>query len=150
MLILTTGILWSCNSTKNPENKEPFILIDTAQHHQIGNAEELTLNNSAKWKADAITSNNVNNLQTIIDDFNKGGDKTLPGFQKTGNDLQKGIAKMINECRMQGPGHDALHEWLQPLLKQVNEFRQSTTTAGAAEMLEVISKQVNRYFQYFE
>src|SRR5665647_3966548 len=106
MLLLATGILWSCNSKQHSENKEPVNLIDTTQHHHENNAEELTLNNSAKWKADEVTNNNVNNLQTIIDNFNKGNDKTLPGYQKAGNDLQKGLDKMINECRMKGPDHD--------------------------------------------
>lgn len=149
-LLLATGVFLSCNSKQHLENKAPGNLIDTVSNHPENNAEEIALNNGARWKADEVTNNNVNGLKTIIDNFSKGIDKTLPAYQKAGSDLQKGLDKMINECRMKGADHEALHKWLQPLLKQVNEFRQSSTITGATKYFEAINKQVNRYYQFFE
>lgn len=152
VLVLLTAIslLWSCNSKQTSEMKGSANLIDTTRHHHEEGVDELTLNNGAKWKADAVTTNNVNNLKTIIGNFNKANDKSLTGYQNAGNDLQNGLDKMISECRMKGPDHNALHKWLMPLLKQVKEYKLSSTTTGSAEMLEGISNQVNNYYQYFE
>ena len=149
-LLLAAGILWSCNSKQNSENKGIVNLNDTAPAHHESNTEKLQLNNEAKWKADSVTNNNVKELKAILGEFDKGGDKTLPGYHKAGKELQKGIAKMINECRMKGADHDELHKWLQPLLQDANELSKSSATTGAAEILENINSQLNLYYQYFE
>lgn len=150
VLLAAINLLWSCNSKQTSEMKGPENLTDTAaQHHEDG-VGELSLNNGAKWKADAATTNNVNNLKTAIFNFKNANDTSLAGYQNAGNDLQNGLDKMISECRMKGPDHDALHKWLMPLLKQVKEYKLSSTTTGSAEMLEGISNQVNNYYQYFE
>jgi hypothetical protein len=57
---------------------------------------------------------------------------------------------MIRECKMQGPDHEALHKWLEPLMEQVSTLKQAATVAAAGQAFNVIQSQVNRYDQYFE
>jgi hypothetical protein len=51
---------------------------------------------------------------------------------------------------MQGPDHDALHKWLEPLINAVKELKQSTTEEKAAAAWGKIEAQVHLYDQYFE
>jgi hypothetical protein len=57
---------------------------------------------------------------------------------------------MISACKMTGPAHHALHQWLEPLEDQVAKLKQSSTTVDAAQAMENINLEMNRYTQYFE
>ena len=149
-ILLITNFIWACNSHRYSDNKEA---IDSgkADHHQHEIiSENLVLNNGVKWKADNTTNNNVKYLLAIIEEFNNGTAKSLSADKKVADDLQKGLDKMIGECKMQGRGHDALHRWLEPLIEQVAKLRQASTEADAAKSLEAIHAQVSLYAQYFE
>ena len=149
ILLLLTGTL-ACNNHNPSENKETINTSEADHHEQAVNTGDLLLNNGAKWKADSTTNNNVKNLLVIIEAFNSGADKSLATYKKTADDLQQGLDKMIRECKMQGPDHDALHKWLEPLIEQVAKLKQASTEAGAAKLFEAIHAQVKLYLQYFE
>ena len=65
-------------------------------------------------------------------------------------DLQAGLDKMVKECRMKGADHDALHLWLEPLMKDVTNLKNSKTQDEAAGLFAKINEQVNIYNSYFE
>ena len=150
ILLLLTGTLWSCNNPRHAENKD---VADTseAKNHQHGQAsEKLVMNSGVKWEVDAGTSNNVRNLQEILKKFDSGSDRSLVAYKKTHEDLQHGIDKMVIECKMNGPAHEALHKWLEPLIAQVAELKQASTVPDAASALKAIDAQANLFNQYFE
>ena len=89
-------------------------------------------------------------MLTVIDKFTAGTDKSLPAYGITAAELQGGLDKMISECRMKGPDHDALHKWLEPLMDAVATLKQSATESDASIQLKKIDTQVRRYAQYFE
>ncbi|HAL83474.1 MAG TPA: hypothetical protein DCO83_15580 [Mucilaginibacter sp.] len=147
---MLTGTLWSCNNPRHAENKD---VSDTseAKNHQHGQAsEKLVLNNGVKWRVDLSTNSNVRNLQEILKKSNNGSGQSLPAYKKTQEDLQHGIDKMIIECKMKGPDHEALHKWLEPLIAQVAELKQASTVPDAASALKAIDAQADLYNQYFE
>jgi hypothetical protein len=149
-LLLLTGTLLACNNHQHAENKNA-IETSEADHRQNETvSEKLILNNGAKWKVDSITNSNVENLQAIIKKFNSGTDKSLAAYKKVDDDLQHGLDKMISECKMKGPDHEALHKWLEPLIKQVDKLKQASTDTNAAQLFEAVNTQVNLYNQYFE
>ncbi len=147
-ILLLAGCL-SCNSQSSSESKEA-IAKDTGLHENNNSSEKLALNSGAKWKADSTTNNNVKNLLAIIEVFRSGADKSLTGYKKAADNLQQGLDKMISECKMQGPDHDALHKWLEPLIGQVATLKQASTEVGADKLFEAIHAHVNLYTQYFE
>jgi len=149
-LLLLTGTIWSCNNHKRAENKNFNNPAETDEHHSKGTGEKLELNNGAKWKVDSTTNNNTNSLKLIFEKFDNRSDKSLAAYKKTQGDLQKGIDKMISECKMNGPDHEALHKWLEPLINQVAKFKQTSTVHDADEALKGIRAQVSLYSQYFE
>jgi hypothetical protein len=146
-LLLLASMLFACNNPQHTENKKAA--QPAAAQHEAG-PEELVLNKGAKWKVDHITGENVTNLKAIMAGFVSGNDKTLPAYKKVDDDLQNGLEKMIRECKMQGPDHEALHKWLEPLMEQVSTLKQAATVAAAGQAFNVIQSQVNRYDQYFE
>jgi len=150
MLLFLTGTLWACNNNSSSEKKETVNPAETGHHEQSVNTDELLLNNGAKWKADSVTNNNVKNLQTVLEKFNDGTDKSLVAYKNTATELQQGLDKMIRECKMKGPDHDALHKWLEQLMKQVASLKKVSTAADATQTLEAIQARVNLYPQFFE
>ena len=149
ILLLLTGTIWSCNNHKPTENKNFNSPSETEEPHSEA-TEKLELNNGAKWTVDNITNNNINNLKLILEKFDNGTDKSLSAYKKTQDDLQKGLDKMIAECKMKGPDHEALHKWLEPLIDQVTKIKQVSTVPDADEALNGIRAQVTLYSQYFE
>ncbi len=148
-LLLLTATLSACNNQEHSGNKAAFDQSEANDHHGTP-AEKLVLNNGAKWKVDVATNNNVKYLQVILKQFNNGNDHSLPAFKKTQEGLQQGIDKMIVECKMTGPDHEALHKWLEPLIALVAQLKQASTIPEAASALKAIDSQAGLYNQYFE
>jgi len=142
-IFLAAGILLACNAGSNKAG-EP-----AAENHDShgGKATGLVLNNGAKWKADSITVLNVTLLRNTI----KNAQKESPDdFPKTAALLQDGLNKMVAECKMQGPDHDALHQWLEPLMEKVKALGKETAAPAAKEKLGDIAKHLDLFAQYFE
>lgn len=149
-LLLLTTTLWGCNAPRHKETQKAADHSEASDLQHDTSAERLALNNSAKWKVDISTNNNVKNLQEILNKFDNGNDQTLPAYKKAHEDLQQGIDKMIAECKMKGPDHEALHKWLEPLIAMVAQLKQASTIPEASSALKAIDAQVNLYNQYFE
>lgn len=149
-ILMITNLMWACNNHKHSENNDTTDSTVVMHHEHEMNAEELALNDGAKWKADNSTAKNVENLLSIIDAFNNGTDKSLAAYKKVADDLQKGLDKMISECKMKGPDHDALHKWLMPLIGKVKELKQISSETEAAKSFQAIGEHVNLFSQYFE
>ncbi len=151
LMVVAISILFSCNTQDNKENKDvgPAIEKEHENHSDKENGG-LSLNNGNKWKADTSTNNNVKALLVIVDELNTRKDKTLINYHNAAAGLQSGLEKMIKECRMQGADHDALHKWLEPLMKQVSSFQKATTEEQAEEQFHNIHEQLNLYEKHFE
>lgn len=149
-ILMITNFMWACSNHKHSEHNDATDSTAVKHPEHETNAEELVLNDGVKWKADNSTDKNVENLLTIINAFNNGTDKSLAAYIKAADDLQKGLDKMISECKMQGPDHDALHKWLMPLMGQVKELKQVSNETDAAKSFQAIGEHVNLFSQYFE
>jgi hypothetical protein len=149
-LVVLAVSVWSCN---NPDSTKPAEATSAHKEEHLEHSatkEALQLNNGVKWKADSVTNINVKNLETIIKNYNDKKDKTLNDYKNAAGELQKGIDKMISECKMQGADHEALHKWLEPLIEEVTELKLSATVEDAAKVFTAMHTQVSRYYQYFE
>jgi hypothetical protein len=146
-LLLLTATLSACNNQQRSGNKAA---LDTSEANHGSSAEKLVLNNGAKWKVDVSTNNNVKNIQEILKELNNRTDRSLPAYKKAHEDIQQGIDKMITECKMTGPDHEALHKWLEPLITLISHLKQASTVPEAASALNAIDAQADLYNQYFE
>ncbi|HEY4327597.1 MAG TPA: hypothetical protein VGN20_26665 [Mucilaginibacter sp.] len=133
ILLSVMAMLWACNR----------------QQHEIA-TDKLALNNGAKWKVDTGTSSHVKNLEAILKNFNSQSDQSLMACKKTDKALENSLSAMISACKMTGPAHHALHQWLEPLEDQIAKLKQSSTTVDAAQAMKNINLEMKRYTQYFE
>lgn len=140
-------LIAACNN-QNPAPVADEHKAADQQEHNLP-ADALSLNNGAKWKADSSTNNNVKAMEAIVEQF-AGVEKTPEAYRQTGAALQAGLDKMISECRMKGPDHDALHKWLEPLIGQVKKLRESNSPEESAKQVSIITQQVQLYSQLFE
>ena len=147
LILLCISSLFACNNAA--ENKEESVQT-TEDAHPHEKASTPALNNGAKWKSDESTNRNVAELEAIVNKFNTTQPKLTADFINVANELQNGIDKMIKECRMEGPDHEALHQWLEPLLENVAALKKATTEKEALKLFDSIREQLETYHQYFE
>lgn len=144
-ILLITALLAGCDSNKGSGGKPSTVSEKQEVHEEKGGV--LQLNNGAKWKIDSVTSVNVGLLKAIVleEKVNKQVNHT-----ETGNKMEDGINKLIKECKMSGPDHDALHKWLEPVIDKTKEFKNAGSAESAGIMLTGIDQQLNLFDQYFE
>ena len=146
--LLFAGVLMANANTLSAKNLLGTTSLEVKCQHEIS-SEKLVLNKGAKWKVDRATNHNVNNLRQIVKRFYNNSDRSLKAYKMTGLDLGNGLTKMINECKMQGPDHLALHKWLEPLMVQVDKLKHAETSAAAAASLKSIDFQLGNYNHFF-
>ena len=143
-LFLSSAVFLACNQSSNKaESKEH------ASHDQ-DQTTELSLNNGAKWQADSVTTNNVAYLKKIADNFRTKPHHLVNDYKALSTDLNNALNKMIQQCKMTGPDHEALHHWLEPVLEEANELKSITDTVSARTTFYSIDKRIDDYHDYFE
>ena len=146
---MVTGFLWACNAPADKEQaKEETSSADKHDHDE--NSSELVLNNGNKWKADSITNHNVVGLKTTADMFRVQPFPSINNYQLLGTDLSKDLDVLLKECKMKGEDHEALHNWLAPILKQTNDLKNITDTAKAREIFKSVDVRIDAYRNFFE
>lgn len=145
-ILMVTAVLLACNSAAEKEKSTAADTL-TNNHHDHEEATGLALNNGAKWKADSITIANVSLLKETLSAAKK---EKLEDYLQTASQLQEGLNKMLSECKMKGEDHNALHQWLVPLMEKVKTLKTVTTVEDAAAISTAIEKQVNLFAEYFE
>lgn len=141
-LLVATFLFASCNNNAASVQEEA--------HHHDQAATELALNNGQKWKSDVATSKNVDFLKTTVDNFTANEAPALSNYHTLGNDLGEGLNKMVKECKMSGPDHDALHVWMEPVLKQSNQLKTVADTSEAKLIYAALKQRIELYPQFFE
>jgi hypothetical protein len=145
--LFAAGFLLACNQGKENAG-DPHLKQPVEKHDQHENMPEgLVLNNGAKWKADSSTRSNVALLQGIV---SRPSNETLENYRQTAGELQDGLNKMVRECKMRGPDHDALHRWLEPLMEKTKELKNQSVAENAGASLRGIEKQLSLFPIYFE
>lgn len=142
VLFLSGSILVACNNSETQSQEET--------HHHDAVITELTLNNGQKWKSDAATDNNVASLKKIAEIFSSNASPAISNYQALGNDLGEGLNKMISECKMSGPDHDALHLWLEPVIRETNELKTVADIVRAGQIFSSLKERIEAYQKFFE
>lgn len=143
-LFVVASFLFSCNSDSGKTE-----IVKSISPDHTGSAA-LTLNNGAKWKADSITNRNVGNIKTIADNFRIKPLPTVAEYQLLSNDLSNGLNTMIQECKMTGADHEALHHWLESILKDTKELKNVSDTAAGRSIFKSLDHRIDEYHTYFE
>jgi hypothetical protein len=142
--LFCSAFLFACN--QNSHQKESH----THEANENVQTTALALNNGAKWKVDSITNHNVVNLKTIADNFRIKPFPSANDYQILSSDLSKALNQMIQQCKMTGPDHEALHHWLQPVLEDNKQLKNISDASNARKLFKSIDKQIDDYHKYFE
>ena len=158
--MLMSAITFSCNSTSETNNENTGIdslksSDSTEQTVNENNEKEesaaaLTLNNGAKWKADPSTNENVKSIKIVSDKFSGKKEKSLNEYHQCAADFQQAADKLIADCKMSGPDHDALHLWLHPLLEKIKTLKNSKDITEAGKFYSEIQSQLTLYKNFFD
>lgn len=146
-LIFLALVFWaftSCNhNDEMPENNHSHgeaeqVNTQEQEHNHDTHSEEthvssqpddvvvdVTLNNGEKWQTDVNTKKHTDALNSMLDKFEKDGDKTAEAYHNLAEKMSSELSDLIKSCRMEGAEHDALHLWLEPVLNQVKKLRDS-------------------------
>ena len=135
--ILVSLMLFTASCSNNQSRSE----TQEAQPHntETKNAK-LQLNNGQKWKLDEATRKNMKEIKTYLSQASHAG-------VLSAEELQKYSDKLIKECRMSGPGHDALHVWLGTFLQNVQALKDNRDAESASHALNENVKEFDSYFE---
>jgi hypothetical protein len=140
LIVLVTFVFAACTGTTQQDAKE------AQAEHQTENAAAPQLDNGAKWKTDAATKKNVAALKQVMND---SAFIAAPG--KLAAALQNRLDTLINQCTMQGQAHEALHQWLEPIIHSVKELKEDgEKESERQEALTAIRKALEDFDKYFE
>jgi len=141
-------IILSCNNSERNggQTKAPI----HAQHDNEVVNDSVGLNQGKKWKSDAITNENIASFQRIAEQAKQMKDPGIKEYNEAGARMQRLLDKLISECRMKGPDHEALHKWLTPLFTSVSSLVKSKDKTEASQLIDNINNHVDSYAKYFE
>ena len=145
----------ACNnaaSTSEPANtgQEPVHQHDATIHeYSTEAAQGLSLNNGQKWQTDESTRKHAAKLNNMINDFEKQADKSLSAHHSLADKTQEELQQLINDCTMEGPDHDALHLWLEPVLNDVKALKKTATDEDVQTAAANLSEDVRKYNEFF-
>lgn len=145
LLLLVSTLVISCNP-KSSDGKKTSDSVVTSHEEHTGSGAGLELNNGSKWKVDSITKVNVALLKESVAAIQQN---KLSDFKTISGQLQDGLNKLINECKMTGADHEALHKWLEPLLGKAKDLNEATAANGPT-LVKEISDHLNIFDNYFE
>ncbi len=117
---------------------------DTKPDHEHEVSEPVKNDPGKKWKADSSTRANVANLVAILEKSEARGNTS---HALLAGEMQAGLDKLVKECRMKGPDHDALHVWLEDVMEEVKELKQGKD--DYQESFADLRKEVNEFYDDF-
>ena len=140
LLILLTVAIAACTSQEKTEHKG-----NNVANEQENTAAAVPLNNGSKWKADEATKENVAKIVLLVND-NTYADATKRS-QLYGH-LQTKIDTLVKQCNMQGAEHDALHVWLEKVLKDMKELKEEDDEH--TKVYATLKKDIENFYAIFE
>jgi len=160
-LILLSSIFAFFMSCKDSNQNTETAETETEHHHdsdEMNSHDEhgmeagtvLALNKGEKWKSDDPTNMHAQNLIVLNQEFRpKAAGANLEMFRNYADMLQQELNGMIKDCKMEGPDHDALHLWLEPILNGIKNLKNAENEEKAKEIDTDLSEKIMRYDQFF-
>lgn len=117
----------------------------STDHQHSDSTSILQLNNGAKWKTDEATRKNVAAIEQVVNDSSYATGKNRAQFA---NQLQVRLDTLVQQCKMTGPDHDALHVWLENVIHDLKEIKEDEDEYN--KRYTALKKDVESFNDYFE
>jgi len=144
IVLLITGITFSCNehSEKDHNNTEE---IEAEDHHEHG--EGLRLDHGSRWIANLETTQGVNNMITLMDEFSEK--ENTDAYALLTEKLKAEFTMIFEKCTMEGESHHQLHNFLVPV-KELLKGLQSSDLNVCKNSYSKLDSHLDEYQKYFE
>lgn len=141
------AVFLSCKKEKSEEVSSPEIERTSLEEPDTQSwQKEITLDNGKKWIANGETTSGIGNMVFLINDSSPS---TLQEYRQLGEALNEEKNLLIKRCTMEGPPHDNLHIYLQPLIAKIADLQKTTSSENGQEKVEEIRKHLEEYQNYF-
>lgn len=120
------------------------------QDHHEHTSETTLLKDGVQWTSDSSTYHNVENLRLMAANFKNTTSPSINDYHLLAASFNNEIQQMINNSTMKGDDHEALHEWMEPLLKDFTELKQTSNVNEARETYTKIQNRIEAFFKYFK
>jgi hypothetical protein len=139
VVVLTSLFFFACTNISQEKAES------TTEHQHPDFTSKVQLNDGAKWKTDEATRKNVAAILHVVNDSSYTTGKNRDQFA---NQLQVKLDTLVQQCKMIGPDHDALHTWLENVLNDVKEIKEDEDEY--AKRYAYLKKDVESFYDYFE
>ena len=112
----------------------------------VNSSRELQVNSGTKYKADKATRKNVAAIVQIVND---SSDLAKKNSAKLTQQLQARIDTLIQQCKMSGPAHNALHVWLEKVMGDLKEMKEEEGDEYQKSYAN-LKKDVESFYTFFE
>jgi hypothetical protein len=116
------------------------------ENEQENNTKTAPLNKSNKWKADQATKTNVAAMVQVVNDNSYA---SATKRKQLYTNLQGRIDTLIKQCNMKGAEHDALHVWLQKVIKDLEELKEDDDDRYG-EAYVTVKNDIEAFYTSFE
>ena len=150
-ILLAFSLLACTNEKKFPFNSTTK--TEGAHGHLDGEeapADGLTLNNGNKWQTDESTWLHAVNLNALVAVFETKEDSDIESYHGFAANMQEELGGLVKDCKMKGADHDALHLWLEPVMKDVNDLKKTATADEGKQIAETLTANVKKFDKYFK
>lgn len=130
LLLLTLGLV-GCHTASGPEPS----------------SNPLQLNHGRKWVVDTPILAHIRNLESAVQQLDQSPDHD---HARLAAEIQEQLGRLVTNCTMKGPAHDALHQWLMPFLALSTRYSQAEDLPSQQQTLRAIQQALVQFNQYFE
>ena len=138
-LIILLAVVISCTNRQSGERQENKIASDSEN-----TVATVPSNSGTRWKADEVTKKNVAAMEQLINDT---AHSDASKASQLYTNMKSKIDTLVRQCSMKGAEHDALHVWLEKLLKDLKELKEEDKYSEAYQALK---KDIENFYQSFE
>lgn len=148
-LILLCLFFVGCKDTSEKEI-EPEISVVEEQTQDSHEAEtwksDIALNNGTQWQANKATTDGILTMTAMIE---KSSPTSFEEYRELGNRLNEEKDLLIKKCTMEGPSHNNLHIYLQPLISEIAGLREVNSAQDGKILIAKIREHLQEYHTYF-
>jgi len=135
----------SCKNTteKKPAQEQPQ-QTETEHYNEV---EELKLNNGNLWGANIETTDGMNAMLQLMDNFSEN--ENPEAFATLKQNLETEFKTIIEKCTMTGEAHDQLHVFIVPMRDLFNGLTDSDIE-NSNENFNKLNAHLKEYKNFFE
>ncbi len=135
LLIAIISLISACNNSSESDKKQET----EVENHAEEGSNKLKMNGTEKWQANPETTEGINNMASLIDNYNANDQQNFAGLE---SELNTQFQLIFERCTMKGEAHNQLHNFLMPLKNKLENISEQNVSETRSYLYN--------YYDYFE